>query len=242
VTEPIVQANEPQADRASRLPVLLVFDVNETLSNMAPLAARFEEVGAPGQLAGTWFAGLLRDGFALTVGRENPPFASLAAEGLRMQLSMAGIDRDLEEAVGHIMAGFTELRVHPDVPEGLRRLADLGVRLVTLTNGSTTSAQHLLSEAGVEHCFESFLSVEQAGVWKPAREAYAYALEHCGVEATDAMLVAAHPWDTDGAQRAGLAATWVNRAGGRYPAYFLAPDLEVPSLVNLAQQLGERSA
>jgi hypothetical protein len=87
VAEPLFQANEVHTDHALRLPVLLVFDVNETLSNMAPLSARFEEVGASGQLAGTWFAGLLRDGFALAVGRENPPFASLAAEGLRMQLS-----------------------------------------------------------------------------------------------------------------------------------------------------------
>jgi len=240
VAEPMFQTNEVQTDHALRLPVLLVFDVNETLSNMAPLSARFEEVGASGQLAGAWFAALLRDGFALAVGQENPPFASLAAEGLRMQLSTAAIDRDLEGAVDHIMAGFAALRVHRDVPEGLRKLTDLGVRLVTLTNGSTTIAQHLLSEAGVEDCFESFLSVEQAGVWKPAREAYAYALERCGVEAADAMLVAAHPWDTDGARRAGLASAWVNRAGGRYPAYFLAPDLDVPSLVDLAQRLRER--
>jgi hypothetical protein len=63
------QTNQVYTDRAAKLPVLLVFDVNETLSNMAPLSARFEEVGASGQLAGIWFAGLLRDGFALAVGR-----------------------------------------------------------------------------------------------------------------------------------------------------------------------------
>ena len=239
--EPLFQASEAKTDIAVQLPELLVFDVNETLSDMAPLAARFEEVGAPDRLAGTWFAGLLRDGFALTIGGENPTFARLAAEGLRTQLSGAPSDPSLEEAVNHVMAGFSALHVHPDVPEGIRRLADLGIRLVTLTNGSTTIAQHLLSEAGVEHHFESFLSVEQAGVWKPAREAYAYALERCGVEASAAMLVAVHPWDTDGARRAGLSSAWVNRSGGRYPAYFLPPNLEVPSLVNLAQQLGERS-
>ena len=77
MAEPMFQTNEVQTDHALRLPVLLVFDV-ETLSNMAPLSARFEEVGASGQLAGAWFAALLRDGFALAVGRENPPFASLA--------------------------------------------------------------------------------------------------------------------------------------------------------------------
>jgi len=47
------QATEPQADRAARLPALLVFDVNETLSDMAPLVARFEEVGAPRTSSGS---------------------------------------------------------------------------------------------------------------------------------------------------------------------------------------------
>ena len=37
----------------------VVFDVNETLSDMAPLADAFETVGAPGSLAKTWFAGVL---------------------------------------------------------------------------------------------------------------------------------------------------------------------------------------
>lgn len=49
-------------------PYLVVFDVNETLSDMSPLAARFEDVGAPSLTAQIWFAELLRDGFALTVG------------------------------------------------------------------------------------------------------------------------------------------------------------------------------
>jgi 2-haloacid dehalogenase len=53
----------------------------------------------------------------------------------------------------------------------------------------------------------------------------------------DAMLVAAHPWDIDGAHRAGLGTAWVNRARGRYPAYFKAPDLQAQSLLDLAEQL-----
>ena len=56
-------------------PRVLVFDVNETLSDMAPLGDRFADVGALPHLAGTWFAGMLRDGFALTVHGVNPSFA-----------------------------------------------------------------------------------------------------------------------------------------------------------------------
>lgn len=52
------------------------------------------------------------------------------------------------------------------------------------------------------------------------------------------MLVAVHPWDIDGASRAGLATAWVNRAAGPCPEYFGAPDLRAVSLTDLADQLG----
>ena len=69
-----------------RRPALLVFDVNETLCDISPLAARSEDVRAPGHLAQTWFAELLRDGFALTVSGVAEPFARLGAESLRVRL------------------------------------------------------------------------------------------------------------------------------------------------------------
>jgi 2-haloacid dehalogenase len=212
---------------------LLVFDVNETLSDMAPIAGRFQEVGAPPHLAKTWFAALLRDGFALTVAQTNPSFASLGAEGLRVM----SLNRPIDDAVGHIVDGFAGLQVHPDVPDGIQALAALGIRLVTLANGSASIARRLLADAGLEDEFESCLSVEQAGVWKPAAGAYGYAMAACDVEPADAMLVSVHPWDTDGGHRAGLAAAWINRADGRYPGYFLPPDLEAASLLHLADRL-----
>ncbi len=218
-------------------PTLLVFDVNETLSDMAPLARRFEDVGAPAHLAQTWFAELLRDGFALTVAGVAEPFARLAGEQLRLRLDGADLDRSLEEAVEHVLAGFAELDVHPDVPEGLAALADLGIRLVTLSNGSAQVAETLLERAGVRPLFERLLSVEDAGVWKPARGSYDYALAECEVAARDAMLVAVHPWDIDGAARAGLQTAWVSRNGGRYPQHFTTASLAAASLSQLAAEL-----
>jgi 2-haloacid dehalogenase len=237
LTESIPSMNHMVSPAGRRRAALLVFDVNETLSDMAPIAGRFQEVGAPPHLAKTWFAGLLRDGFALTVAGANPSFANLGAEGLRVMMRGMSLNRGIDDAVEHIMEGFSSLQVHPDVPEGIRALADLGIRLVTLANGSASIARRLLADAGLADAFESYLSVEQAGVWKPAAGAYAYALTACAVGPADAMLVAAHPWDTDGARRAGLAAAWINRGGGRYPDYFLPPDLEVASLLHLADRL-----
>lgn len=201
-------------EMTARRPDLLVFDVNETLSDMAPLRERFVDVGASASLIGVWFAGLLRDGFALTTTGDNPSFADLAAEGLRTTFHSLSLDRDIDEAVGHVMDGLQTLGVHPDVVDGVRALAESGLRMVTLSNGSSSIAEKLLEGAGVRDHFESLLTVENAASWKPAKESYVYALEQCGVDAADAMLVAAHPWDTHGASRAGLASAWVNRAGG----------------------------
>jgi 2-haloacid dehalogenase len=222
---------------ADRRPAVLVFDVNETLSDMAPVADRFAEINADPGLARTWFSSLLRDGFALAVNDVNPSFAALAAEQLRVLLGPLDLNRHLDDAVSHVLGGFAELNCHPDVTVGIHALSALGLRLVTLTNGATSVAQRLLDDAGLIDAFELLLSADRAGFWKPNPRAYAYALSRCGVQAAEAMLVAVHPWDTDGARRAGLSSAWVNRTGANYPSYFRAPSVEVGSLAALADQL-----
>jgi len=227
-------ASEPyKGDRI--LPRALVFDVNETLSDMSPLAQRFADIGAAEHLAATWFASLLRDGFALTTVGINPAFADIALELLRHHL--AGEVADPETGAEHIMAGFGELPVHADVVPGIHDLAGLGVRLMTLSNGSTSVADALLGRSGIRSEFEHLLSVEDAELWKPARTAYAHALHVSGLSANEVMLVAVHPWDIDGAHRAGLRTAWINRDGRRYPGHFSEPDLEVISVSDLAVRL-----
>ncbi len=136
------------------------------------------------------------------------------------------------------MDGFATLPVHADVPDGIGALGGLGIRLVTLSNGSASVAEVLFDRAGIREHFERMLTVEDAGRWEPAPEAYAYALQQCGVDPEDTMLVAVHPWDIDGASRAGLATAWVNRTGGPSPEYFRAPDIAAVSLTDLADQIG----
>jgi 2-haloacid dehalogenase len=219
---------------------VVVFDVNETLSDMAPLAARFEEVGAPGHLAATWFAALLRDGFALSVTGREQAFSRIGAGALRSVLAAAGVEGPLEEKIQRVLAGLTQLGLHPDVAGGVRALHGAGFRLVTLTNGSTEVAERLLSGAGIAEQFERLLSVEEAGRWKPAAAAYEYAARMCGVPLGRMLLVAVHPWDIDGAVHAGMGAAWLNRRGLPYPDYFVEPQFTAVSLTGLAEQITTR--
>ncbi len=218
-------------------PSVVVFDVNETLSDMAPLGRRFLDVGATEATAQIWFASLLRDAFALTAAGGTEKFAVMGSEGLRTVLAGVQLDPDLDAATEHVMSGFMALEVHPDVPEGIRALKGTGRRLVTLSNGSAAVAERLLTGAGVREEFERLLSVEDAGVWKPARGSYAYAAEVCGVDLSDMMLVAVHPWDIDGAARAGMQTAFINRSGRPYPGYFTAPTHTVTALPELAGRL-----
>ncbi|HBO53863.1 MAG: haloacid dehalogenase type II [Kytococcus sp.] len=240
MTSELPSADRPVSPDGPRRPRLLIFDVNETLSDMSPMGQRFEDVGAPAHLAKTWFAGVLRDGFALTAVGVNESFATIAAAALRVVLHGQRLDRDADAAIQHVMEGFSGLPVHADVPDGVRALRAVGIPLVTMSNGAASVADQLLARAGIRDHFEALLSVEDASLWKPAAAAYAYALGRSGVDPMDAVLVAVHPWDIDGAARAGLATAWVNRTGGPYPDCFRAPDLRVGSLTELAEELAGR--
>ena len=218
-------------------PRVIVFDVNETLSDMAPMAGRFADIGASDLLARVWFAGVLRDGFALTAAGGRETFARLARGGLEAVLAGASLNRPAAEAADHVLAGFSDLSVHPDVPGGVRLLREGGLRLVTLSNGSADVAGRLLAKAGIRGEFEHLLSVEDAGAWKPALAAYAYAARVCAVPAEQMLLVAVHPWDIHGARQAGMRTGWIARQPAPYPGYFAAPDLHAPDLSALATQI-----
>jgi len=218
-------------------PAVVVFDVNETLSDLAPMGDHFARVGAPAHLAPTWFASVLRDGFGLTAAGAAAPFAEVAQGVLRTVLAEAGV-ADLDAAVDTVMSGFTSLAVHPDVPDGIRALHSAGLRLVTLTNGSTSVTEGLLGRAGVRDQVERLLSVEDAGAWKPARAAYEYAAAECAPPPAEMLLVAVHPWDIDGAARAGLRTAWVDRSGSPYPPHLTPPELTVTGIDDLARRLG----
>lgn len=219
-------------------PTVIVFDVNETLSDLSPMADRFQQVGAPPQLAGTWFASVLRDGFALSIVGQPTSFASVADSVLRTMLTGVGtLAVPLDDAVTHVMDGFAELPVHPDVVDGIRALHRTGFRLATLTNGATGVADGLLNRAGIRDVFERLLSVQDAPAWKPDRRAYDYAAQACDVPAGQLLLVAVHPWDIDGAARAGLQTGWLDRNNRPYPAVFHPADHTAPSLPELADRL-----
>lgn len=207
----------------------IVFDVNESLSDMAPLRDRFIDVGLPLETLDSWFPGVLRDGFALAAVGEFRPFAQIAAGNLRGMLD--------DDQIAHVLAGFRELDTHPDVPEGMQGLAHAGFRLITLTNGATAMSLGMFERAGILGLLEHTLSVEDVQCWKPAPDSYRHAARTAGLPFERMAMVAVHPWDIHGAQQVGMVGVWVNRDGGTYPDYLPAPEVSVTDLRDLPAAL-----
>ena len=129
---------------------------------------------------------------------------------------------------------------HPDVADGLAALRDDGFRLVTLTNSPPNPlGPSPLESAGLGGFFERQFSVDACHTYKPARDVYHYVCRELQVVPAECMMVAAHVWDTIGAQSAGLTAALITRPGNApLPLEGLPrPTLVAADLRQLAQQL-----
>jgi 2-haloacid dehalogenase len=225
-----------EAPLSIRRPEAVVFDVNETLTDLAPLEEVFARIGLGATSLRWWFAVLLRDGFALTVTGDLATFADLATAALDEVAATSG--RDLPDGAGaEVVDAFGRVPVHPDVAPALDRLRSAGVPAFALTNGSAPLARRILGAAGVVDLFANVLSVDVVGHWKPRPEPYWYAAEVAGVAPAQVALVAVHPWDLHGAASAGLTTGWVNRDARHYPAVFRAPLVQSTDLEGVVERL-----
>lgn len=214
-------------------PVVIAFDVIETLFPLEPIRARLEEARQPGWLLELWFARILRDGFALAAAGGFRPFGDVASGAL------ASVSRNAltAEQIAGVLHGFRELDPHPDAAAALDAVSGAGVRAITLTNGSTANTAVLLDRAGLSGYVERVVSIDEARRWKPAPQIYLHAADLCAVRPDQMALVAAHEWDVHGARHAGLTTAWVSRLEGRRSEVFDPADVSGPDLVSAVTAL-----
>ena len=202
-----------------------VFDVNETLLDLAALDPLFERAFGDAGVRRSWFQQVLQSAFLATITGTYSDFGAIGSAALDMTAEREGV-RLSEEDRRSILGGMRELPPHPEVPEALDLLRDAGLRLAALTNNTTEVAEAQLGNAGISDRFERILSADTVRRLKPAPEPYRAAAEDLGVETAQVRLVAAHAWDVTGAMRAGCAAAFVAR-----PGMVLDPLAEPPDVV-----------
>lgn len=217
-------------------PVVIVFDVIETLFPLEPLRAKLEEAGLPAHTLETWFAQLLRNAFALNATDSYSPFRDIAVDSLQAQASAHGRALTQEQLSG-IIGNFAKLDAYDDVAPAMAHLAEGGIRLVALTNGSAEVTHKLLDRANVSHLIEQVISVDEVRLWKPRKEVYLHCAQRCGVEPSAMMLIAAHAWDVHGASKAGLRTGFLRRQGQAFAQVMQKPELYADDLHHLIEQI-----
>jgi 2-haloacid dehalogenase len=202
-----------------------VFDVNETLLDLAAMDPHFQRIfGDPGVRV-TWFSQMISSALVATVTGAYHPFGDHAMAALEMTAEQAGV-KLAEGDKQAVAAQLRQLPAHPEVTGALRRLRGDGLRLAALTNSTEQVARAQLAHAGLIDLFELVLSADTVGRLKPAPEPYVMAAERLGVAVDQVRLIAAHAWDVAGAASAGCATAFVAR-----PGKVLDPLVERPGMV-----------
>ena len=213
-----------------------VFDVNETLLDLAALDGEFERLFGDRGVRLAWFGQLLQSAMVATITDRYSDFGTVGRAALEMTATRLGVelsDEDREAVVG----GMTRLPAHSEVPGALDRLRAGGRRLAALTNSTERVARAQLEHAGIIDRFEAVLSADAVRRLKPAPEPYRMAADRLGVDHGEVLLVAAHTWDVAGALRAGCQAAFVARPGKVLDPLVEPPDLVVADLDELAGRL-----
>ncbi len=187
-----------------------VFDVNETLLDLAALDPLFERAFGDASVRQLWFNQMLQSAFVSNMTDAYVTFGEAAGAAMGMTEERRGV-RVPDEDRRDILGGLRELPPHPEVPESLDRLRDAGFRLATLTNSTQEVADAQVRNAGLGDRFEMVLSADTAKRLKPAPAPYRMAARALGIPDRGLRLVAAHAWDVAGAMRAGCAAAFVAR-------------------------------
>ena len=195
-----------------------VFDAYGTLFDVAAAARQMAE--QPGQsrlkavwpkLAADWRAKQLQYTWLRAITGEHVPFWDVTKDGLDWAMEASSLDDpELRET---LLALYWELPAYPEVPEMLAVLKARGFTTAILSNGSPDMLDGAVEFAGVRSWLDDVLSVEEVGIFKPARAVYDMVGKRFGTTPEQVLFVSSNGWDAAGAAGYGFHTAWVNRAG-----------------------------
>lgn len=209
----------PPSPRApARRPRVVLVDVLETMLRVDALGRRFVDVGRPAEDWRLFLARAQRDGMALTLAGDAPPFGDVARAALR------SLAPDLSpEAVEHVLSGLRELPPHPDVEPALLAMTRARVPVYGFTHAEPTVIAAALDRAGLRTYLREVLSTQVVPAFTPAPATYRWGCVKVDSPPERTAMLSVHPWDVHGAVRAGLVGALATRLDGRVPDFVDRP-------------------
>ena len=215
---------------------LIVFDVNETLLDLATMEPTFERIFGETSAMRLWFANLIMYSAALTVAGCYVPFTDIGTAVMKMLADTRGI-KIAEKDKKELKDKFSTMPPHREVPAALRKLRAAGFRLFALTDNLLDVQTRQLEHGGIVDLFERRFSADGVRHHKPSPEAYAYVERELAVAPSRLCLIACHTWDTLGAVAAGWEAALIKRAGNDVLDVGPQPQILGTDLNDVADQL-----
>lgn len=221
--------------------MLCIFDVNETLLDLAALDEFFTEVTGTPQARQEWFSLMIHSALTLTAARVYRPFGEIGAACLPPVAARHGhaATRDHQRELGERLR---RLPSHPDAAAALTRLRAAGFGVVALTNSTAEVAEDQLRNAGLRDLIEAVYSADEVRVLKPAPGPYRHVLDSQHATPAGTTLIAAHDWDIAGATAAGLRTAFVARDGRNPLPAGPPPTITATSLQAVAAELTNQKA
>jgi 2-haloalkanoic acid dehalogenase type II len=207
----------------------VLFDLFTALLDSQPL---WREVAGSAAVGARWREESSRLAYSAGPYR---PFVETVAQAARLAGVPPTRAADLLRGMGE------QLRPWPDAPDVLRRLSER-VRIGVVTNCSEELGQRAAARVGVH--FDTVVTAEAAGAYKPRPEPYRLALDRLGVQPSRALFVAGSPGDITGAGGAGMRVWWHNRLqlplGERQPPLAEHDSLEPLLALTIERDLDHR--
>ena len=214
----------------------ILFDINETVLDLASLRPRFEAAFNDSGVTATWFASLLHASTVCALTGVETGFAALAGITLDNIAARRGVAIS-DEQRSHILSGFASLEPHGDVVPALQRLRQAGYRTVAFSNSSLSLVTSQITNAGLAELYDLIISVEQTGSFKPDRRVYEFVAQQVERPQAELRLVATHDWDTHGAMSAGLKAAYIDRSGAPYNPIYQRPEVLATTMDDVVTQI-----
>ena len=214
----------------------ILFDINETILDLASLKPKFKAAFGDEAATATWFSMLLHTSNVCVLTNIKTDFAILAGAMLDTIAARRGVE--LSDVMrDEILGGFSSLPPHADVKPALTRLRSAGYRTVAFTNSSLKLVRSQIDNAGLTEYYDEIVSVEETGSFKPDPRVYAFAASRVNRPLSELRLVATHDWDTHGAINAGMHAAYIDRSGAPYHPLYHRPDVYATSMDDIAEQI-----
>lgn len=214
----------------------ILFDINETVLNLSSLKPKFEKVFGDESALSLWFSQLLHSSTVCITTKVNTNFAVLAgvmldAIGVRFGVILT------ETMKSDLLACLANLPPHLDIKPALRKLRSNGFRTVAFSNSSLKLISQQMVNAGLVDYFDTIVSVEDTGSFKPDPKVYKFVATKLGQSPESLRLVATHDWDTHGALSVGFNAAYIDRTGIPYHPLYLQPDIHAKTMESIVDQI-----